>query len=257
MSEKTGIAWTDSTWNPGIFGCKEVSPGCANCYAAVQAERLGSAFGQANYAGLTRADARGGRVWTGEVRVSDSARLLEKPLHWREPRRIFTNSMTDLFHEDVPDSHIDKVLDVMRRTPQHTYQTLTKRPERMRAYLASRDVLPNAWWGTSIEDQTRADERLPIIKAVRAAVRFVSFEPLLGPIEADLHGIEWAIIGGESGPHRRAFDEAWAVRLYDECRRDGVAYFGKQTSALRSGVELPEPYNLKEFPGKAIEQEEA
>lgn len=248
MSEKTGIAWTDATWNPGVFGCKEVSPGCANCYAAVQAERLGSALGQKNYAGLTKADARGGRVWTGEVRVLSTRQQLEKPIHWREPRMIFVNSMSDLFNKAVPDHHIESVLDVMAQTPRHTYQTLTKRPERMLAFLADRPTLPNAWWGTSIEDQARAVERLPIIRQVKAAVRFVSFEPLIGPIQADLTGIEWAIVGGESGPHRRPFNEEWAATIYRQCQTDGVAYFGKQTSALRSGVELPEPLNEKHFP---------
>ena len=257
MGDKTGIAWTDATWNPGIFGCKEVSPGCANCYAAVQAERLGTVFGQKNYAGLTKPDARDGRAWTGEVRVSDVARLMEKPLHWREPRMIFVNSMSDLFHEAVPDSHIEAVLDVMAQTPRHTYQTLTKRPERMLAFLADRPTLTNAWWGTSIEDQTRCDERLPIIKRVKAAVRFVSFEPLIGPIAADLTGIEWAIVGGESGPNRRPFDTGWAATIYRQCLTDGVAYFGKQTSALKSGVELPAPYNLKRFPTGAAPREGA
>lgn len=259
MGEKTGIAWTDATWNPGIFGCLEVSPGCAHCYAAVQAERLGTQFKQANYAGLTRESAGVGRAWTGEVRVITEPRLLNKPLGWREPRRIFVNSMSDLFHDGVPFDHIDRVFDVMQRTPRHTYQILTKRPQRMQDYARSvveglRTIepgawpLPNVWLGVSVEDQRRADERVPLLQQTPAAVRFLSMEPLLETVTPDLNGIGWVIVGGESGAIRRPFEVGWAESIADQCERAGVAYFGKQIGAAKSGVHIPGRAGRQQFP---------
>jgi protein gp37 len=203
----TKIEWADETWNP-IVGCSVVSPGCTHCYAMRLAARL-EKMGTEHYAGLT-APAKAGAVWTGRVALAPD-HILAKPLQWRAPRRVFVNSMGDLFHEDVPDDWIDRVFAVMALCPQHTFQVLTKRSARMRAYLSQNDMaarvapigawmvedgdtayssllhgewpLPNVWLGVSAEDQARADERVPDLLATPAAVRFVSAEPLLGPVK--------------------------------------------------------------------------
>jgi protein gp37 len=220
---ETSIEWTDATWNP-VAGCTIVSPGCTNCYAMRMAARL-SAMGSSKYNGLTRKS--GGRfVWTGKIRMDTKG--LNAPLLWRKPRRIFVNSMSDLFHEDVSAEFVGKIWDVMRRTPQHTFQILTKRPDRMRAIVSQYDVLPNAWLGTSVENEEflfRIDE----LREVPAVVRFISFEPLLGSVaQARLQNIHWAIVGGESGPRARPMHEKWVREIKAKCREDGVAFFFKQ-----------------------------
>jgi protein gp37 len=196
----TTIEWTDATWNP-VAGCTVLTAGCTNCYAMRMAARL-DAMGNDKYADLTRKS--GGRaVWTGKIRIDEKS--LSIPATWSKPRKVFVNSMSDLFHDKVSREFIMRVWRVMQDTPRHTYQILTKRPERMAEILSGREfhVLQNVWLGTSVEDD-RVLNRLDAIRAVPAAVRFVSFEPLIGSVKsANLTGIHWAIVGGESGPRSR------------------------------------------------------
>jgi len=222
---ETSIEWTDATWNP-VAGCTVITPGCSNCYAMRMAARL-DAMGVEKYAGLTRKS--GDRyVWTGKVTLDE--RSLDAPLGWRKPRKIFVNSMSDLFHTDVPEEFIARVWSVMEQTPQHTYQILTKRPDRMNTVVSnlSLPVLPNAWLGTSVEDAAVLS-RLDDLRRVPAALRFVSFEPLLGSVgSADLSGIDWAIVGGESGPRARPMLEEWVDEIRLRCAVAGTAFFFKQ-----------------------------
>jgi protein gp37 len=304
MSATSSIEWTDRTWNP-VRGCSVISPGCTNCYAMKQAHRF-SGEGRA-YFGLTK-QTKAGPQWTGQIRCVDSA--LEEPLRWRTPSRIFVNSMSDLFHEDVPFDFVDRVFAVMTLAPQHTFQILTKRAERMRDYIRGIDgsaeraedlnraacavadglserfcrsyalsvdtglqragwPLPNVWLGVSVENQKYADERIPLLQQTLAAIRFISYEPALGPInigpfvteaahavfrmlsrhygkdgfdptgsqpETTLrvkqsHGLHWVIVGGESGSGARPFDVAWARSIVQQCKAAGVACFVKQLGA--------------------------
>jgi protein gp37 len=219
------IEWTDATWNP-VAGCTVITPGCTNCYAMRMAARL-EAMGVEKYQGLTRKS--GGRaVWTGRVRCDESA--LNVPRQWRSPRLVFVNSMSDLFHEDVPTEFIARVWSVMSSTPQHTYQILTKRPERMADTLSTSlvPVLPNVWLGTTVE-AAKLLHRLDHLRRTPAAVRFVSFEPLLESVSnADLTAIDWAIVGGESGPQARAINETWVEEIERLCREKRTAFFFKQ-----------------------------
>jgi len=220
---ESAIEWTDATWNP-VAGCTVISPGCTNCYAMRMAARL-EAMGMAKYAGTTRKSGRRA-VWTGRINLDE--RALEIPLRWSKPRMIFVNSMSDLFHEKVPDAFIRKVWHVMERARWHTFQVLTKRPERMKRLSQELRLLPNVWLGTSVEN---ADHlwRLDELRAVRAVVRFVSFEPLLGSVgEPDLSDIHWAIVGGESGPRARPIAAEWVEEIERACRRYGTAFFFKQ-----------------------------
>jgi len=205
---ETSIEWTDATWNP-VAGCTVLSPGCTNCYAMRMAARL-EMMGQAKYSGLTRKS--GGRsVWTGKLFLDRKA--LEAPKSWRKPRQIFVNSMSDLFHSDVPADFVYSVWSTMEATPHHTYQILTKRPDRMAEITREFRLLPNVWLGASVENSDYLD-RIDNLRRVRAAVRFISFEPLLGSVaDADLTGIQWAIVGGESGPRARQTDRAFLQRL--------------------------------------------
>lgn len=295
MANNSKIEWTDATWNP-ITGCSIVSPGCTNCYAMRMAARL-EAMGQPRYKGLTK-PSKAGAVWTGEMRLVDDA--LTIPLHRKKPTTWFVNSMSDLFHESVPDEWIDRVFTVMAVCPQHTFQVLTKRSARMRSYVAQfaqrgryvvsdsrsqigpdlrdgnrflllkeKQVWPlrNVWLGVSAEDQRRADERVPDLLATPAAIRFVSAEPLLGPIDftqislgmkpgyvlgengqpdqpemfkvvrdtlmdtgGDFERLDWIIVGGESGPNARPMQEAWVLSIVEQGRAAGVACFVKQLS---------------------------
>lgn len=222
---ETSIEWTDATWNP-VAGCTVLTAGCTNCYAMRMAARL-DAMGQAKYKGLTRRS--GGRaVWTGKVRLDPKS--LDAPKKWSKPRKVFVNSMSDLFHPDVPVHFIARVWQVMQETPRHTYQILTKRPDRMAEVLtmAQFEILPNVWLGTSIEDG-RVLYRLNEIRKVPAAVRFVSLEPLIGSVAAgDLSGIHWAIVGGESGPRAREMRPEWVDEIEAMCRESGTAFFFKQ-----------------------------
>jgi protein gp37 len=259
MSSSSAIEWTDATWNP-VTGCDRVSPGCAHCYALELAPRL-RAMGVKRYV-----DARdGGRSSGPAFGVTLHPDVLEQPLRWRRPRRVFVNSMSDLFHDEVPSYFIDRVFEVMRRCPQHTFQVLTKRPQRMRDYALERSEpaacvhapwwpLPNVWLGVSIENR-RFVHRADLLRETPAAVRFISAEPLLGPLvpcgigcycfpdvertlrpwrdgydgpALALGGIDWLIVGGESGPRHRPIDPQWVRDLRDASLHAGTAFFLKQ-----------------------------
>jgi protein gp37 len=301
----TTIEWSDKTWNP-TRGCSRVSPGCGGaggvggCYAERVAGRF-SGPGQP-YEGLVRSGNQGAR-WTGDVILIKDK--LEEPLHWRKPRRVFVNSMSDLFHEALDTRDIDQVFAVMALAPQHTFQVLTKRARRMHTYFNAPDVwprievaarrihrdrtgqqiagkvligpLPNVWLGVSAEDQQRADERIPLLLQTPAVVRFVSYEPALGPVDfsdylpicseksgtcggeqqyhcgcqypAQLH---WVICGAESGPGARPMDEAWVRAVRDQCQAAGVAFFLKQMidgeSSRKISLPLLDGRRHMEFP---------
>ena len=212
MAQGSGIEWTESTWNP-VTGCTKVSPGCKFCYAERMAERL-QAMGQANY--------RDG------FRLTLQPHMLELPLRWKKPQTIFVNSMSDLFHKDIPLDYVLRVFDVMRRAHWHNFQVLTKRSERL-AELAPRiDWAPNIWMGVSVESDAYRF-RIDDLRATNAMLRFLSLEPLLGPLpDLDLRGIDWVIVGGESGPLARPMDAGWVVDLRDQCRQAKVQFFFKQ-----------------------------
>ena len=226
MSDKSAIEWTDATWNP-VTGCSKVSPGCANCYA----ETLSLRFGHST------------KPWT-PANAAENVVLhperLRLPLTWRSPRMVFVNSMSDLFHDLVPGDYIDDVFAVMADAERHTFQVLTKRPERMASYSLGALIaeklgrlphdwpLPNVWLGTSIEND-RWTVRANALRTTPAAVRFLSCEPLLGPLPSlDLTGIDWVIVGGESGHGHRPMDPDWVRDIRDRCVAAGVAFFFKQ-----------------------------
>ena len=222
---ETQIEWTDATWNP-IAGCKIMSAGCTNCYAMEMARRL-EAMGVEKYTGLTR---RSGKrtIWNGVVREDPNA--LDIPRRWKKPRKIFVNSMSDLFHEAVSEDFITRVWGVMRETSHHHFQILTKRPDRMADVLSrvAPEALPNVWLGTSVED-SQVVARLDDLRRVPAAIRFVSFEPLIGSVgPLSLKGINWAIVGGESGRSARPISEDWIDEIYSACESTGTAFFFKQ-----------------------------
>jgi protein gp37 len=222
---ETSIEWTDATWNP-IAGCTVLTAGCTNCYAMRMAARL-DAMGTKKYRGLTRKSGKRA-VWTGKIRLDPTS--LDVPKAWSRPRKVFVNSMSDLFHDDVPVEFIAQVWAVMKETPRHTYQILTKRPERMAEVLSAApfEVLPNVWLGTSIEDG-RVLHRLDAIRRVPTAIRFVSLEPLIGSVAGgDLTDIHWAIVGGESGPRAREMKPEWVDEIEAMCRRSDTAFFFKQ-----------------------------
>jgi protein gp37 len=212
MAEHSSIEWTESTWNP-LTGCTKVSPGCKHCYAERMAKRL-QAMGQPNY--------RNGFQLT----LHENA--LEKPLEWKKPQVIFVNSMSDLFHKDVPVEFVLEVFDVMRRAHWHTFQVLTKRAERLEQ-LSPRIKWPdNVWMGVSVENQDYTF-RIDYLRRTGAKVKFLSLEPLLGPLQQlNLTGIDWAIVGGESGPGARPLDQAWVTEVRDQCLRATVPFFFKQ-----------------------------
>ena len=223
MVGKSSIEWTEATWNP-VAGCSVVSPGCTHCYAMRMAARL-AAMGQDKYQGLTRVS--GGRAkWNGRVNLDRST--LDAPRRWRAGRVIFVNSMSDLYHEGVPMEFVQKVFRVMRETPQHTYQVLTKRADRLAEVAREIDWPLNVWMGVSVE----SDEyswRIDRLRTVPAAVRFLSVEPLLGPLPGlDLRGIDWVIVGGESGPGARPIDVRWVRDIRDRCANERVAFHFKQ-----------------------------
>jgi protein gp37 len=222
---ETQIEWTDATWNP-VAGCTIVSAGCTNCYAMEMAKRL-EAMRMEKYAGLTRQSGKR-TVWSGIVREDQAS--LAIPHRWKKSRKIFVNSMSDLFHEQVSDAFILEVWRVMRETPHHNYQILTKRPERMAAIVSTqiREVLPNVWLGTSVEDADVVG-RIDHLRTVPAAIRFLSFEPLIGPVgDVDLSEIHWAIVGGESGRSARPIREEWIDEIHRQCAEYETAFFFKQ-----------------------------
>lgn len=222
MSGRTsGIEWTEVTWNP-TTGCDRTSPGCDHCYALTLSKRL-KAMGSAKY--QHDGDARTSGPGFGLTLHLD---VLEAPYTWRRPRTVFVNSMSDLFHERVPVEFIADVFAVMRDTPQHTYQVLTKRSRRLRDLGRTIDWPPNVWMGVSIES-ARYKFRLDHLRSVDAAIRFVSAEPLIGSLgEIDLSGIAWVIVGGESGPNARPMEISWGREIRDQCQAAGVSFFFKQ-----------------------------
>ena len=226
----SSIEWTEATWNP-LAGCSMASPGCTNCYAMRMAARL-EAMGMEKYSGTTRKS--GGRsVWTGRVNLYEAG--LEQPLQWRRPQRIFVNSMSDLFQDPVPIKFIRSVWNVMQSAHWHVFQILTKRPERMRDVLRGSDfpVLPNVWVGTSVESSDYSG-RIDSLRTTPAAVRFVSFEPLLASVGSlNLQDIHWAIVGGESGPGARPIKKEWVQEIHESCRQQDVAFFFKQWGGKR------------------------
>lgn len=219
----TSIEWTDATWNP-VAGCTVLTAGCTNCYAMRMAARL-EAMGTEKYSGLTRKS--GGRAkWTGKIHLDRNS--LSIPRTWLRPRRVFVNSMSDLFHSDVSVDFITDVWGVMAETPRHTYQILTKRPDRMIEIIPGLPKLSNVWLGTSVEDD-RVLHRIDELRSVPAAIRFVSFEPLIGSVAgACLRDIQWAIVGGESGPNARLMNPIWVDEIKGICRSAGAAFFFKQ-----------------------------
>ena len=221
MADGTRIEWTDATWNP-VTGCTKVSPGCDRCYAERFAER---------FRGVDRHPYEQGF----DLRLHPDR--LDVPRRWRKPRRIFVNSMSDLFHVGVPSVYVDRVFDVMEATPRHVFQLLTKRSGRMCRYLRARyrDRMPLAhvWIGVSVEDAPRL-ARVGHLRKTPGAVRFLSLEPLLGPLPGlDLAGIDWVIVGGESGPGARTMRPDWVRAIRDQCAREGVAFFFKQWGGVR------------------------
>jgi protein gp37 len=235
MADASTIEWTDATWNP-VRGCSRVSEGCRFCYAERMAARFagpGKPF--EGFAQITRAGAR----WTGKVALVENA--LDLPLRWRRPRRIFVNSMSDLFHEGLDVDAIHKVFDVMCRASWHQYQVLTKRSSRL-LDIAPRLPWPShVWMGVSVESAEHVD-RIDHLRRTAAAVRFLSLEPLLGPLpRLNLRGIDWVIVGGESGPGCRPIDPTWVLDIRDQCLRTKVPFFFKQWGGVhkkRAGREL-------------------
>ena len=216
--QKTNIEWTEATWNP-VAGCTKVSPGCAHCYAEA----------------LTLRFHRGGRYLPGESTVEPLPAQLEIPLKWKTPRRIFVNSMSDLFHEAITTDYIAQVFDVMQKAHWHTFQVLTKRHRRLAELALELPWPANVWIGVSVENQLWADERIPYLKQVPAAVRFLSVELILKPVDLTTHldGLQWVIVGGESGPRARPMDVAWARQIRDQCISASVPFFFKQQGGRR------------------------
>ena len=261
MGDNSAIQWTDATWNP-IRGCTKVSAGCDHCYAMRQARRMDHAGGA--YEGLTRIIS-GRPQWNGKVRMVPD--LLDQPLRWQKRRMIFVNSMSDLFHESVPDEFIGKVFSVMEQASHHIFQVLTKRPERMYAVLSNlyhdRSAPANVWLGVSVEDQETAQARIPWLLDSPAHVRWVSAEPLLGPIigVTAMAKLDWLVIGGESGPGARHCQPRWLADLVDWCRAIRTPVFVKQMGAdcglklkhKKGGdmSEWPERLQVREWPAAA------
>jgi protein gp37 len=238
MATSTQIEWTDATWNP-VTGCTKITRGCDLCYAERFSER---------FRGVP------GHPFENGFDLKLRPERLEQPLTWRQPRRIFVNSMSDLFHKEIPKSFIDSVFTTMEAADWHTFQVLTKRSSLMTRYLHNRygasKAPPHIWLGVSIEDAQNA-VRLKHLRSARASTKFVSFEPLLGPVgKLDLEGIHWAIVGGESGPRARPMVEEWAIEIRDQCRIAKVAFFFKQWGGTRpkSGGRLLRGREWNQYP---------
>jgi protein gp37 len=236
MATNSHIEWTDATWNP-VTGCTKISAGCKHCYAERLANRL-QAMGQVNY--------RNG------FEVALQPQMLELPLKWKSPKRIFVNSMSDLFHAEVPITYIRDVFDIMRRAPWHQYQVLTKRSERLMELSRKLKWEPQIWMGVSVENEDYT-VRIDHLRRTAAHVKFLSLEPLLGPLrQLNLGGIDWVIVGGESGPGARRIDPEWVRDIRDQCLRAGVEFFFKQWGGVnkkkagrtldgRTWDQMPEP----------------
>ncbi len=232
MAVGSSIEWTEATWNP-VAGCTPVSPGCLNCYAARMAMRLETTGGTCarKYEGTAKKARDGRPVFSGRINLDPDS--LDLPKSWRKHRLIFVNSMSDLFHKDVPLAFIKKVFAVMEACPQHDFQVLTKRPERTLELAAALPWPPNVWMGTSVENALYT-HRIDTLRQVPAKIRFLSCEPLLGPIpKLPLRGIHWVIVGGESGPGARPMERAWVEQIRDRCLGEGVAFFFKQWGGVQ------------------------
>ncbi len=243
----SSIEWTEATWNP-VTGCTKISPGCVNCYAERMALRL-QAMGQPNY--------------DNGFALKLQPHMLEYPLRWRKPKRIFVNSMSDLFHEDVPEEYVLRVFDVMRRAHWHQFQILTKRADRLAEIDERLDWPENVWMGVSVENQKYCS-RIAYLRGTRAVVKFLSIEPLLGPISSlDLEGIDWVIVGGESGPGARPMRPEWVQETLQCCRDQVVAFFFKQAGSVlarewkcsdtkgTNPCDWPEGFRVREYPRPA------
>lgn len=261
----TKIEWAERTWNP-VTGCTRVSPGCENCYAETMSHRL-NAMGQEKYRGITKNSGK----WSGKIRLHED--VLEHPLKWKKPAKIFVCSMSDLFHEDVPEEFIKQIFDAMYGCPQHIFMVLTKRAERMADLLGGaawwagtiEKYRAHIWLGTSIEDQQRADERIPELLKIPAAVRFLSVEPLLAPVDLStdkllsyldlrplgpLPGIHWVIAGGESGNKARPCHLNWLRSIRDQCATANVPFFLKQLGSNPWDAAVYKTRPLKNTAGK-------
>ncbi len=249
---ETNIEWTDATWNP-VAGCSLASSGCKNCYAMKMARRL-EAMDIEKYKALTKKQGKN-VTWNGVVREDYDS--LSAPLRWKKPRKIFVNSMSDLFHELVSDDFIYAVWDVMRQTPQHNYQILTKRPEKMQDIVSNgiKDVLPNVWLGTSVEDSDVV-KRIDFLRETPASIRFISFEPLIGSVgDVDLSDIHWAIVGGESGVNARPIKEEWIDEIHDQCDLYQTAFFFKQWGAWgKDNQKRSKKANGREYRGRTWDE---
>ena len=238
MAESSDIEWTEATWNP-VTGCSKVSPGCKNCYAERMAKRL-QAMGSSNY--------------VNGFQVALHEHMLSRPLSWKRPRRIFVNSMSDLFHESVPLGFIQQVFGVMREAQWHTFQVLTKRDQRLLELSSEIEWPGNVWMGVSVED-TQRTFRVDSLRRTNAKTKFLSIEPLLGPIPGlDLRGIDWVIVGGESGPHARPMDPDWALDIRDQCVAQDVPFFFKQWGGRnkKSTGRLLDNQTYDEMPNRSL-----
>ena len=213
MSTQSKIEWTEQTWNPTV-GCTKISPGCKNCYAETMSRRL---------------KAMGVHGYENGFRLTLMPDRLAEPLERRKPTVYFVNSMSDLFHEKVPFDYVRRIFEVMARSPQHTFQVLTKRAERMAEFCRDIEVSENVWLGVSVENRKYGVPRIPVLRTIRAQVRFLSVEPLLEDVGSiDLSGIQWVIVGGESGSKARPMKPAWVENVKSQCDATGVAFFFKQ-----------------------------
>lgn len=209
---KSKIEWTEETWNP-VTGCSKVSAGCKFCYAEVMANRLKS---------------MGVEKYKNNFKVTTHKKSLDEPYHWKKPRTVFVNSMSDLFHKDVPTSFILDVFKVMNECPLHTFQVLTKRPERLLELNKQIDWTPNIWMGVSVENK-EVTSRITLLKKSNAKIKFLSVEPLIGALgKLHLKGIDWVIVGGESGPNSRPIEESWVDEVFEQCKDQKIAFFFKQ-----------------------------
>ena len=235
MTGPSKIEWTDQTWNP-VTGCTKISPGCKHCYAETLAKRL---------------QRMGANGYENGFQLTILPGRLDGPLRRRKPTVWFVNSMSDLFHEQVPFDFIDQVFGVIAATPHHRYQILTKRPERMETYFQGRTCPSNAWLGTSVENRKHGVPRIAVLRRIRCRVRFLSIEPLLENIGTiDLTGISWVIVGGESGPCARPMKPEWARSVRDQCYRAGIPFFFKQWGAFGGdGVRRAKQANGRELDG--------
>jgi len=213
MSSKSAIEWTEQTWNP-TTGCTKISPGCLHCYAETMSKRL---------------QAMGAHGYENGFKLSLLPNRLDQPITRKKPTMYFVNSMSDVFHEDIPDAYIDEIFNVISKTQQHTYQILTKRANRMYDYLINKNIPNNTWLGVTVENIEHGLPRIELLRRLNSKIRFLSCEPLLQDLGAiDLSDIHWVIAGGESGAKARPMNKQWAISLRDECEKQNVAFFFKQ-----------------------------